>query len=57
MAEVIIKLSKEEEKEVKEVKETLEQLSKEQKIKLKGFYEGLRFAHAESWSNLMWISS
>lgn len=53
MAEVIIKLSKEEEKEVKEVKETLEQLSKEQKIKLKGFYEGLRFAHTESWSNLM----
>ena len=43
MSEIIINIDKDEQKELEELREFLRSLSAEQKLKFKGFLEGLKF--------------
>ena len=44
MAKIIVNINKEEQKEMKEIEKFIEGLTKEEKIKLKGFLEGMKFS-------------
>lgn len=46
MSEITITIDKEEQKEVKEIKEIVDTMSKEEKLRFKGFLEGLRYSGA-----------
>ena len=44
MAKIIVNINKEEQKEMKEIEKFIEDLTKEGRIKLKGFLEGIKFS-------------
>ena len=44
MAKIIVNINKEEQKEMKEIEKFIEGLTKEEKIKLKGFLVGMKFS-------------